>query len=135
MSVVITSLSIPAAGTKYVARRCDIAMVSQAVEGTKMKSGWMSTLIQEYVPGKYQPGMIRGIEPSIGSFPFQSNGCRKMESKQGDPGSPVRVEENNDTSGAGFVLWSFLMWQVCSSGCGYLGSQVTWYGKLFSTVG
>lgn len=77
MSVVITSLSIPVAGTKYVARRCDdIVMVSQAVEGRKMQSGWM---IEHFDPGSIcrgsiKPGMIRGIcmELSIGSFfPFQ----------------------------------------------------------------
>lgn len=50
ISVVITSLSIPVASTKYVARRCDdILMVSQAVDGRKM---------EVQVDGHFDPGVF-----------------------------------------------------------------------------
>jgi hypothetical protein len=94
------------AGTKYVARRCDdIVMVSQAVEGRKMQSGWM---IEHFDPGSIcrgsiKPGMIRGIcmELSIGSFFLSSsNGCGKTEAKQGDRSRQSgEMEYHKDTSG------------------------------------
>lgn len=65
-----------------------------------MKSRWMGPLIQEICGESISLGeSVVKIRISVPSF-FQSNGCGKMEFKQGDPGSPGRWNSTaTDTSG------------------------------------
>ena len=106
MSVVMTSLSIPVAGTKYVARRAlagcfDILMVSQRVEGRKMKSRGMEV---HFDPGvfasKCEPGMVDGMLQSRLSDPFKSNASAGKRKPNGDI-QAVRARRNTvyNTSG------------------------------------
>lgn len=69
----------------------------------------MDTLIQEYLRVRVSAWYDPWNTVDNGPVPSGSNGCRKMESKQGDPGSPVGWNRTATATQAGKGFMSNLV--------------------------